>query len=164
MPSPAASTVKAKPEKSGRKWLWIASTLVVLVAGGGGWWWWQGQQAAAHQASTNSRPKRAPARYFALEPAFVVNLVDVEAVRYLQADVQLVTRDENTLTALEAHAPAVRNRLLLLFGQQSAVQLTQRSGKERLQEAALKEVRQALRQEAAPDRVEAVIFTSLVTQ
>ena len=109
-------------------------------------------------------PVRSPAQYFALEPAFVVNLTDDDSVRYLQADVQLVTRDADTRTALEQHAPAIRNRLLLLFGQQSSAQLGQRSGKERLQASALTEVRQVLRQEAAADKIEAVIFTSLVTQ
>ena len=168
MPAPADSNAnpnrKAKPAKSSRKWLWIVLTLVVLGAGGGGGWWWQGQQAAAHAATQTAKPKRAPAQYYALEPAFVVNLVDADAVRYLQADVQLVTRDPDTRTAMETHAPAIRNRLLLLFGQQSVAQLTQRSGKERLQAAALTEVKQVLKQEAAADKVEAVIFTSLVTQ
>lgn len=163
MPAPAESARKeAKPARR-RKWPWIVLTLVVLGGGGGGWWWWQGQQAAAH-ASKAAKPQRAPAQYFALEPAFVVNLVDAEAVRYLQADVQLVTRDAQTRTSVETHAPAIRNRLLLLFGQQSTAQLAQRSGKERLQAAALAEVRQVLRQEGAADKVEAVIFTSLVTQ
>ena len=54
-------------------------------------------------------------------------------MRYLQADVQLVTRDADTRAAVETHAPAIRNRLLLLFGQHSAAQIAQRSGKERLQ-------------------------------
>ena len=93
-----------------------------------------------------------------------VNLTDEESVRYLQADLQLMTRDADTLAAFTRHAPAIRNRLLLLFGQQSATQLAQRSGKERLQEAALAEVRRLLKSEGAADKVEAVIFTSLVTQ
>ena len=168
MPAAADSTAhsnrKATPAKSSRKWLWIVLTVVVLAAGGGGGLWWQGQQASAHAAAKPARPLRAPAQYYALEPAFVVNLVDADAVRYLQADVQLVMRDPETRIAVETHAPAIRNRLLLLFGQQSVAQLTQRSGKERLQTAALKEVRQVLKQEAAADKVEAVIFTSLVTQ
>ena len=160
MPSPADSNAK----KKSRTGLWIVLTVVVLGAGGGGAWWWQGQQAAAHAANKPAKPQRAPAQYYALEPAFVVNLVDTDAVRYLQADVQLVTRDAETRTAIETHAPAIRNHLLLLFGQQSVAQLSQRSGKERLQAAALTEVRQVLKHEAAPDKVEAVIFTSLVTQ
>lgn len=174
-PSPAAvvptpptttTTAKLKPRR-GRKWLWVVIASVVLGAGGGGWWWWW-QQAQATSAQVGKQPivakVRLQARYFALEPAFVVNLTDEESVRYLQADLQLMTRDEATLAAFATHAPAIRNRLLLLFGQQSATQLAQRSGKERLQEAALAEVHQLLKSEGAPDKVEAVIFTSLVTQ
>lgn len=159
VPSPADANAK----KKSRTWLWISLAIVVLGAGGG--WWWQSQQAA-HATTKAAKPQRAPAQYYALEPAFVVNLVDADAdaVRYLQADVQLVTRDNETRAAVETHAPAIRNHLLLLFGQQSVAQLSQRSGKERLQAAALAEVRQVLKHEAAPDKVEAVIFTSLVTQ
>ena len=95
---------------------------------------------------------------------FVVNLADPEGNRYLQADVQVVTRDAATLAAVEAHLPSIRNRLLLLFGQQESRQLAQRAGKERLQTAARDEVRALLKAEGGPDKVEAVIFTSLVTQ
>jgi flagellar FliL protein len=160
VPSPASKT-KAK---GSRKWLWILIACLLLGgAGGGGWWWWQARNAAPADGQ-KAADTRLPAQYHALEPAFVVNLADQDAVRYLQADLQLVTRDPLTLAAFQAHAPAIRNRLLLLFGQQSALQLGQRSGKERLQQAARDEVHALLKAEGAPDKVEAVIFTSLVTQ
>ncbi|MGN7725630.1 flagellar basal body-associated FliL family protein [Luteimonas sp. 22616] len=167
MPAPnpaAAQSRKSKKAGSGRKWLWILIACVLLSAGAGLGWW--RSQIATAQASDKKAPValRAAARYYALEPAFVVNLADEDAVRYLQADVQLVTRDPATLSAIEANAPAIRNRLLLLFGQQSSAQLGQRSGKERLQEAARGEVRQVLNGEGAADKIESVIFTSLVTQ
>ena len=159
-----SSTADKNAAKGSSKLPWILLTVVILGgAGGGGFFWWQSQQAAAH-SSKAAASSRAPAQYYALEPAFVVNLADSESVRYLQADVQLMTRDAATRAALETHAPAIRNRLLLLFGQQSSVSLGQRTGKERLQATALKEVRDLLKREAAPDKVEAVIFTSLVTQ
>ena len=163
MSAPAEAASKPVPKKKSRKLLWIGLA-VLLVGGGGGGWWWMGAQAASKDTAHGAAPAHAPAQYFALEPAFVVNLVDDDAVRYLQADVQLVTRDPATLAAFELHAPAIRNRLLLLFGQQSSAQLAQRSGKERLQDGALAEVRKVLKQEGAPDKVEAMIFTSLVTQ
>ena len=160
MSSPADKNAARKSSKLP----WILLSLVVLGgAGAGGFFWWQSQQATAH-SSKAAAAARAPAQYFALEPAFVVNLADSESVRYLQAEVQLVTRDANTRAAMELHEPAIRNKLLLLFGQQSSAQLGQRTGKERLQASALKEVRDLLKREAAPDKVEAVIFTSLVTQ
>jgi flagellar protein FliL len=163
--SAEAPSPKKKPARKGKlKWLVIAC--LVLAAGGGGWWFWQAHAAAkpAPKVAKTSQPTKAPAQYFALDPAFVVNLADTDAVRYLQADVQLMTRDAATRAALEQHAPALRNRLLLLFGQQSAQQIAQRRGKERLQQQALAEVRAVLKEETAPDKVEAVYFTSLVTQ
>ena len=158
---PAAPASKRRPR---RTWLWILSATVLLAAAGaGGWWWWQAQQQAEAEEAP-ARNARLPAQYIALEPSFVVNLADTDASRYLQADVQVVTRDPATVAALDAHLPSVRNRLLLLFGQQQASQLAQRAGKERLQEVARDEVRALLRAEGAADKVEAVIFTSLVTQ
>lgn len=148
-----------------RKKLWVTLSLVLLAAGGGGAAWWFLRPAPAKAAdATPVRTGLAQAQYFALEPAFVVNLADEDAVRYLQADVQLVTRDAATAAAFQTHAPAIRNRLLLLFGQQSSALLMQRSGKERLQDDAREEVRRVLKSEQSPYDVEAVIFTSLVTQ
>jgi flagellar FliL protein len=167
---PAAAAVSAeapsrKKAPGGRSKLkWIVITCLVLGAGGGGWWFWQAHAAPKPTPKVATHPSKAPAQYFALEPAFVVNLADTDAVRYLQADVQLMTRDPATRAAIEQHAPALRNRLLLLFGQQSALQIAQRRGKERLQQQALAEVRAVLKDETAPDKVEAVYFTSLVTQ
>ena len=153
---PAAA---APPPKKSKKLLWIVMALLVVLAGAGGAAYWF---LKPHKPA--SAKPLAPAQYIALDPAFVVNLADAESVRYLQADVQLQTRDPETAAAIGMHAPIIRNRLLLLFGQQSSASLGQRSGKERLQEAARDEVRRVLRDEGAPDKVEAVIFTSLVTQ
>ncbi len=159
--SPANTTATEAPRS--RKLIWILAAVLLIGAAGGGCWWWQAQAASETDASEVSA-SRPPAQYYALEPAFVVNLADANAVRYLQADVQIMTRDDATAAALELHAPAVRNRLLLLFSQQSSSQLAQRSAKERLQEKALAEVVAVLRAESAPDKIESVLFTSLVTQ
>lgn len=158
--SAAAAPATEAPKKKSRKLLFII--LAVVLVGGGAvaaWYFTAGAKDGKAAAA-----EKLPTQYFAMEPAFVVNLADADAVRYLQADVQLATRDPETLAALQAHGPALRNRLLLLFGQQQAAQLAQRSGKERLQEKALAEVKSVLKSEDAPTKVEAVMFTSLVTQ
>lgn len=158
--APAAPAAEA-PKKKGRKLMFIVLAVVLVGAGGAAAWYFTstGKEGAHAEAQ-----KKLPMQYFAMEPSFVVNLADTDTVRYLQADVQLATRDPETLAALQAHGPALRNRLLLLFGQQVSTSLTQRSGKERLQEKALAEVKSVLKAETAPDKVEAVMFTSLVTQ
>lgn len=157
--APAAAAPEVAPKKSRRKLFMILAVVLLLGAGGGGAWWW-----TSHAAPAKHVEKKLPTQYFAMDPAFVVNLADTDAVRYLQADVQIATRDPETLKALQEQGPALRNRLLLLFGQQTSDTLVQRSGKERLQEKALAEVRAVLKREGAADRVDAVIFTSLVTQ
>jgi flagellar FliL protein len=160
---PAAANA---PSKSSKLPL-IIGAVVLLGSGLAGGWFLQ-QRGAGHaapaQAEHAAAPARAVATYYALEPAFVVNLADTDANRYLQGDVQVMTRDPETLKAIEAQAPAIRNRLLLLFGQQTSMQLAQRSGKERLQAAALEEVRKVLAAEGGANKPEAVIFTSLVVQ
>lgn len=155
-PAPAPEA----PKKKSRKLLWIV-LLVLLSGGGGGAFWFLRGHGGEAQAAAKAL---APPQYIALEPAFVVNLADTDAVRYLQADVQLMTRDPDTVAAASLHAPAIRNRLLLLFGQQSSSQLNGRSGKERLQQQALAEVRAVLKAQHAADKVDALLFTSLVTQ
>nr|WP_281379698.1 flagellar basal body-associated FliL family protein [Rehaibacterium terrae] len=99
-----------------------------------------------------------------MEPAFVVNLADRDLDRYLQVEVQVMTRDASVIPALEAHMPLIRNRLLLLFGQQHADQLRSREDKERLQEEALAELQAILAEVAGKPGIEAVYFTNFVTQ
>lgn len=159
-PAATAPVPEEAPKKSRKKLFVLIATVLLLGAGGGGAWWWTSHAAPAkHEAEA-----KLPTQYFAMEPSFVVNLADTDAVRYLQADVQIATRDPETLKALQEQGPALRNRLLLLFGQQTSETLIQRSGKERLQDKARAEVRAVLKQEGAPLKVDAVIFTSLVTQ
>lgn len=153
----SAATAPDAPKKKSRKLLWIILILAVLVGGG----------AAAFflMKPAHSGPKSLPpAQYIAMDPAFVVNLADSDGVKYLQADVQLQTRDPDTAAAIALHTPLIRNRLLLLFGQQTSQQLTGRTGKERLQVQALSEVRSVLRAQHAADKVDALLFTSLVIQ
>lgn len=158
--APAAAIPDTGPPKKKRRKLLVIAAALLVAGGGGGAWWWSGR---AHADAASAAPK-LPTQYVAMEPSFVVNLADTDGVRYLQADVQLATRDPETVKALEEQAPALRNRLLLLFGQQTSTQLAQRSGKERLQDTALVEVKSVLKSEGAPTKVDAVIFTSIVTQ
>lgn len=137
----------------------ILLALLVIVGGGAGAAFWF--LKPSKPASAKPLP---PPQYIALEPAFVVNLADTDGVRYLQADVQLQTRDADTAAAVSLHTPIIRNRLLLLFGQQTSQELTGRNGKEQLQAQALAEVRKTLKAQHAASQVDALLFTSIVIQ
>jgi len=159
--------VEPAPKKS-RKLLLIGAAVLVLAVGAGAAWFvlggkGDGKDAEAAAATPGSIP--AQARYFALEPVFVVNLASADgSSRYLQAEVQLMTRDPLAVLAIESHAPAIRARLLMLFSQQSADALLSRQGKEKLQAAALAEVRKLLVEETGKPAAEALLFTSFVMQ
>lgn len=156
---PGAAAPEALPPKKPKKLLFIILTLVAVIAAGGGAAFW-----FLKPATPASAKPAGPAQYIALEPAFVVNLADEGGARYLQADVQLQTRDADTAAAVALHTPIIRNKLLLLFGQQTSQQLTGRNGKEQLQAQALAEVKKTLKAQHAANQVDALLFTSIVIQ
>lgn len=167
---------KTEKKAGGGKGMMIVLMLVVAGAAGGGGWYFSQSRAgggAAHGAAPEAGHGEpgpgggatpAKAHYVALDPAFVVNLADDVEGRYLQVEVQLMSRDEKAVDTLAHYAPMLRNHLLMLFSQQKAEQLRTREEKERLQALALEEVRKALSQETGRPVVEALYFTSFVMQ
>jgi len=154
----------AKP----RRPLLITAAIAVLAAGAaaGGMWYFN---KPAHDETAVAAPKKvetpAPAQYFPLDPAFVVNLNGpVDGPRYLQVEVQLMTRDPAALEAIKTHAPAIRASLLMLFSQVEAAQIADVAGKQKLQADALAAVRKVLRAETGKDGADDLLFTSFVTQ
>ena len=142
----------------------LIAVFAAAAAGGGVWYFTQGKAQA--EASKEAKPKTpAPAQYFALDPAFVVNLSGpIDGPRYLQVEVQLMTRDPLALAALQTHAPAIRAKLLMLFSQVEPTQIADRAGKEKLQAASLAEVQKVLLAETGKKCADDLLFTSFVTQ
>ncbi len=157
MPTPE----QAAPKKKSKLTLILLMLLPTLIGAGGAaaWFIFAQPQAASHAAAAKKE-----AHFLVLDPAFVVNLNDERGSRYLQADIQVMTRDPKTLAALDKQQPMLRNKLVMLLGQQSPYALNDRAAKEKLQELALAEVRAVLKNEGLPDDAEAVIFTSFVIQ
>lgn len=157
-------------DKKARKPVVLIAVIAVVAAaaaGGGGWYFAHqgkdGKDDAKHAPATSKVP--APAQYFAMEPPFVVNLNGpVDGPRYLQVEVQLMTRDPIALKSIEANAPAIRARLLMLFSQVQPAEIADRAGKEKLQAASLAEVQKLLLAETGSKSAEELLFTSFVTQ
>lgn len=136
----------------------VALTASAGVAGAVAWY-----HTSNPQEPTAALP--APAQYIALAPPFVVNLEDgAYGPRYLQVEVQLVTREPEAVEVLQHHHPALRARLLMLFAQQDYEGVSTREGKEVLQAMALEEVRDLMTRETGQPHAEALLFTTFVTQ
>jgi len=144
----------------------IAVVFSAAASGGAAFWFSShgAKPAEGHGEEAKKEEPKAPAQYLALEPTFTVNLEDEDASRFLQVEVQVMARDTATLEAIKLHQPRIRNALLLLLGQQKTSQISNRAGKEKLQAAVLAEIQKILKDETGKPGVEAVYFTSFVTQ
>lgn len=110
-------------------------------------------------------PAKSQAEYFLpLDPAFVVNFRDDDAMRYLQVGVTLMAHDQAALDTVKSVDPVVRNALVMLFSRQDYSILSDPAGKQRLQAQALDAVRRIVEARTGKAGVDALYFTSFVMQ
>ncbi len=161
-----ADAKAAKPAKSGKAFLLIAVIAVVAVAAAGGAGWYFAQKKTGDHAAESATPRiPAPAQYFPLDPAFVVNLNNASSgAQFLQVEIQLMTRDPAALETLKQQAPGIRAKLLMQLSQVDADSLATVEGKETLRKQALDTVRKMMTAETGKPIVEDLVFTSFVMQ
>lgn len=157
-----AAVTEAPPKKKPNTLRWVLIAVVVVAIGaGGGFFFFKSRSHAPAAAQV----KPAPAIYYALDPAFVVNFEAEQLVRFLQVTIELMSRDAATVDFIKQHDPVIRNDLLLLLSNQQYTALATAQGKEQLRQRALEAVRAvATREGADPGKIEAVYFTSFVMQ
>ncbi len=123
------------------------------------------QQADAGKASDDQRKRsRARLNYVPMDPPFIVNLNGDTDTRFLQVAVDIGTRDPDVAELVKEHRPAIRNSLVLLFGNQDPHTLHTREGKEKLRSETLAEIQKVIQEETGNRGVENVFFTSFVMQ
>ncbi len=103
------------------------------------------------------------ALYYALEPAFKVNLQKGN-IRVMKIAISLMTGSEKVIDALKLHNPLVRNNLLMILSSQDPELLKTASGKSQLQLKILTEVNEILTNKKVGSIVDGVFFTELVMQ
>jgi flagellar FliL protein len=166
------AVIEAAPAgKKSRKKLVIVVALVVVLGsiGAGGWMMMHGNDAAATTAS-GKRAKGAktanaqPELYLAMQPAFVANFRDDDAMRYLQVGVSLMSHDQAALTTAQQADPVIRDALLMLFSRQTYAVLSDPVGKQKLQAQALETVRKIVGERLGRPGIDALYFTSFVMQ
>ena len=123
-----------------------------------------GESADADADSEDKGDKPAPANYVSLDPPFVVNFEGNSAARFLQINVEVMSRKLEYAEHIKKHMPVIRNNLVLLFGSQTYDKVSTLKGKEELRQKALTEVQKILEEETGDSGVEALYFTSFVMQ
>ncbi len=117
--------------------------------------------------------------YVPLNPPFVVNLRDGDALRFMQATIQVMTYDTHVVDALQQHAAPIRHELMLLLSDQTVSGMYNIAHRTKVQEAALAAVQDILAKYAGikpndsvedaegkqhPSSVKELYFTQLVIQ
>jgi flagellar protein FliL len=169
-PEKGKAAETAAPAGSSKKKLILIAVLALLVVGGGvGGWLFMSRGGKDSEGGQHAEPAKAaahlPAQYFKFDPAFVVNFGGPENSRFLQVQVEAMTRDPAVVEIIKANEPAIRNDLLLLFSSQTYEVLMSAEGKEGLRKSTAEAVRKVIAREGAkPEAVEDVFFTSFVIQ
>lgn len=107
---------------------------------------------------------KAPAIYYPLKPAIIVNFDVRGRQRYLQAELTLMMREDDVISAIELHMPMIRNALVLLIGGQQYEDIQTAEGKELLRQQCLQELQRLLEKEIGKPGIEQVLFTNFVMQ
>ncbi|MGH8238642.1 MAG: flagellar basal body-associated FliL family protein [Steroidobacteraceae bacterium] len=168
----------------------IAAAVVALGGAGGGAWFFMNKGHADEEATADSgeaehdakdakkekgkgkkdkkgkaaEPK-APAIYVEFQPPFVVNFDAKGVMRFLQVNIQVMTRDHETSEMIKLHDPKIRNNMLLLLGSQTYDTISTMEGKEGLRKQALETIAKIIDEEGGEaKKVEDLYFTSFVMQ
>ena len=147
----------------------IVVVLLVLAVSIGGTLFALGvfdRSAAGFRGKAAGQPidKPRPAMYFSIEPAFVVNFPSQGRQRYLQLEITVLTREPDVFNAMQTHISLIKNRLVMLLGDESYQRLQTDAGKVLLRQKALAALQQLMQQEIGKSGIEDVLFTNFVMQ
>ncbi len=147
-----------------------AQTVLIALTVAGTWFMFLSTQPAAPvemeegTKETKTAPKADPI-YISVDPAFVINLDDRGKMRFLQMQIEVMTRNPDVDELMEKFATRIRNDLILAFGTLTMDDIRQTEGKTSLQKKALTTINSVLSEEAKiKNGVEAVYFTKFVVQ
>ncbi|MDO9438578.1 flagellar basal body-associated protein FliL [Hydrogenophaga sp.] len=189
--SAAAATATAAPEapqKKSKKLLFIVLGVVVLAIVGAAAALFILKKNTAeddyedgedHAPVAHAKSPKSPPTFLPLEN-MVINLADPGGNRFIQLGLTLQLQDAATETAVKSYLPSIRSNILVLISQRTADEMLQLSGKEKLANDIIatisKEMGYAMPAEknadgtaprksrAAPNPVQAVLFSSLIVQ
>lgn len=115
--------------------------------------------------SEDATPAVGPAIYQSLHPPIVVNFKDAYGdPHFMQVTMEVMGRDQEAINSLREHIPAIRNALILLFGQAKYEEVVTLEGKQKMLSEARSEVQRVMTETIGDPAIEEAYFTALVIQ
>lgn len=111
-----------------------------------------------------AKAEMGPPVYVKLGDPLVVNFVENNQIRYLQVQMEVMTRDATKSEEIETHMPLIRNNLLMMLSDLDYATISSFSGKQKIRAEALAEVQNIMQEETGDPVVEELYFTSFVMQ
>lgn len=161
-----------EPKKSGRMKLIIiivAALLLIGIAVGATVFLMSGEEEATAEGDAPAEQQaeaepQLPAQYVVLKPEFVISFQIGPRQRFLQTSIEVMTRKQSVVDALNLHEPMIRNDIIRIIGEQNFDHLRTPEGRVELQALLTEHIAQLVKREAGVDGVEAVLFTDFVMQ
>lgn len=100
--------------------------------------------------------------YVKIDPAFVTNYGATTRLRYLKVDVTLKVANGKGPAQVAHHMPAIKDKMLSLFSQQSSEAVSSASGKEALRQESLNQISSIVEAEDGESFIQEVLFTDFV--
>lgn len=137
------------------------AVLVLAIAGGVTFFLMGGEDNEASEEV--AEPVAAPALYLDISPPMLATLSVDGKQRYMQVSLNVMSREQAALDAVEYHMPSIRSKLNTVYGGVDFKMAQTIEGKEALRAETLKLVNAVLEAEGEP-LIEAVYFTNFVMQ
>ena len=150
------------PSSKKKRIIIIALAVLVLVIAGGATFFLMGGDDSEDSAE-EAELVIAPAIYLDLNPPMLATLSVDGKQRYMQVSLNVMSRDQAALDAVEYHMPFIRSKLNSVYGSVDFKMAQTIEGKEALREETLKIINGVLESEGEA-LIEAVYFTNFVMQ
>jgi len=99
-----------------------------------------------------------------MKPRFIVNYNVGTRQRFLQTSIEVMTRSQGVVDAVELHNPMLRNEIVRILSEQDFKHLRTPEGRMELKTKLQDQLIEVLKRESDVEGIEAVLFTDFVMQ
>ncbi len=147
----------------------VAIVLLIAIAAGVAFFLMSGDSEATEESIENEVAEvveeiAIPAQYIKMKPRFIVNFNVGTRQRFLQASIEIMTRSQSVVDAIELHNPMLRNEIVRILSEQDFKHLRSPEGRVELKTNLKQQLVAALKAEADVEGIEAILFTDFVMQ